>query len=146
MLRGTDRTKSVRFYIPHREPKNGRIVSASAAGDPSIGRTIEVPCKAIDAICAELDGIDFVKIDAEGAEPAIFRGMDRILSRDKPDIILEFNYLRYSSPEEFIDNITSYYPDLRYLDVDGAIKPVSMGQLSTEHLGEDWLLFLSDKI
>jgi FkbM family methyltransferase len=142
---GDGSESSVRFYIPHREPKNARIISAGHAVDERIGDVVEVPCKSVDEICAEIDHIDFVKIDAEGGEEAVFRGMKTLIARDRPDMILEFNYLRYSDPDQFIAEITSYYPDLQYLDFNSEIQKLSIDRLPSEQLGEDWLFFLSSR-
>ena len=136
---------SVRFYIPYHEPKNARVINPSQVTDPNLGQIIEVPCKSIDEICAELDRVDFIKIDAEGAEELVFRGMKSLLDRDRPDMILEFNYLRYANPTQFISEITSYYPELRHLDFDSEIKKLSTDRLAVEQLGEDWLFFLSNR-
>ena len=85
-----------------------------------------MPCRTIDSICADLDRVDFLKIDAEGAEPLIFRGMQETLTRFKPDMILEFNYRRYADPHGFIADIMRHYPRLRYLDDSSNIADVSI--------------------
>jgi FkbM family methyltransferase len=56
--------------------------------------------------------IDFVKIDVEGHEPAVIRGMTSILSRDQPIIVSEINeyWLRncsQSSAAEYVGLLTS---------------------------------------
>jgi FkbM family methyltransferase len=52
---------------------------------------IEVETVALDQDLAELSRIDVVKIDAEGAEPAILRGMRRIIERSPAiTIFIEF--------------------------------------------------------
>jgi hypothetical protein len=58
------------------------------------------------------DTIDFVKIDVEGHEPAVIRGMTSILSRDQPIIVSEINeyWLRncsQSSGAEYVGLLTS---------------------------------------
>jgi FkbM family methyltransferase len=136
---------SVRFYVPNSEPKNARIVSATQGADERIGQVIEVPCKAVDEICGAIDHVDFIKIDAEGGEELVLHGMKALLQRDRPDMILEFNYRRYANPDQFISEIMSYYPELRYLDFDSEIKPLSIDRLASEQLGEDWLFFLSNR-
>ena len=140
---GDGSVPTIRFFIPHQEPKNAHVMGPHDSFDPNLGSAIEVPCRSIDSICADMAQVDFMKIDAEGAEQLILRGMSALLQRCKPDIILEFNYLRYAQPEEFIAEIMAHYPRLRYLDDYGTMKEVTIPQLQTEQLGEDWLLFLS---
>ena len=58
------------------------------------------------------DTIDFVKIDVEGHEPSVIRGMTSILSRDRPIILSEINeyWLRscsHSSGAEYVGLLTS---------------------------------------
>ncbi len=49
----------------------------------------EVPSVTIDSIMTELPTIRLVKIDVEGAEFLVLKGMSRLIERDKPYIILE---------------------------------------------------------
>jgi FkbM family methyltransferase len=143
---GDGSAPAARLFIPYREAKNARIVSSSEAIDSRLGSAIDVPYTTVDRICAEMKRIDFIKIDAEGSEALIFQGMDAILTRHNPDLILEFNYVRYPKPAEFIAKIVSHYPVLRYLDFDSEIKALSESRLATDNLGEDWLLFLSNRL
>jgi hypothetical protein len=55
------------------------------------GRPIEVPMRSIDSLCEELvlKDVRFVKIDVEGFEPQVLRGMARLLRRDRPVIVFE---------------------------------------------------------
>jgi FkbM family methyltransferase len=58
------------------------------------------------------DTIDFVKIDVEGHEPAVIRGMTSILSRDQPIILSEINEYwlnscSHSSGAEYVGLLTS---------------------------------------
>lgn len=142
---GDGASPNVHFFVPDHEPKNARIlVGTDSDTEPPNGNVIEVPSTSVDAICKDIQHVDFIKIDAEGAEALIWRGMTGLLERSSPDIILEFNYLRYADPQTFISDIRAYYSKLRYLDFDGLIKDVSAEALGQRNLGEDWLLFLSN--
>ncbi len=53
---------------------------------------IEVDSTTLDEYCEERDlSPDWVKIDAEGAEPLIVRGMQRLIGSGHPQAILEFH-------------------------------------------------------
>lgn len=132
-----------RLFVPHHDPKNA-TVWGPAEPDPDRGKTIAVPSKSLDAICHDLDRVDFIKVDAEGAEPEIFQGMSGIIDRDRPDIILEFNYAKYADSDRFIRAMADRYPRLRYLDEDSEVQAVTVEELRTQNVGVDWLLFLSD--
>jgi FkbM family methyltransferase len=55
------------------------------------GPTIQVPMWSIDGLCDELGlvGVRLVKIDVEGFEPQVIRGMARVLKRDRPRVVFE---------------------------------------------------------
>jgi len=69
----SDQSGEVRFYIPANEPKNGCIVPPEFHSDT--GAFITVPCTTVDDMARDLSRLDFIKIDAEGAEAAIIDGM-----------------------------------------------------------------------
>jgi FkbM family methyltransferase len=55
---------------------------------------VEVPCVSVDAFCAEhgIPRVDFVKVDTEGAEPLVLRGMSETLRRNPQiQLLVEFN-------------------------------------------------------
>lgn len=56
--------------------------------------TLRVPLTSLDDFAfaeAALERVDFVKIDAEGAEPAILAGAARLIERFRPLLYMEFN-------------------------------------------------------
>lgn len=60
---------------------------AHVVGDGEEG--IEVPIQPLDAVISPRDKVDLVKIDVEGHELAVFRGMRRILREQQPPIFFE---------------------------------------------------------
>jgi hypothetical protein len=88
---------------------------------------IEVSAITLDGSLPELGftTVDFIKIDAEGAEPAILRGMEQIIvSSKKIGIILELNpsALRAGSnrPNDLIDRLIQLNFNLTILLEDGS--------------------------
>jgi FkbM family methyltransferase len=92
----------------------------TASGDGHVGifdpqvndtfRVIEVGAVALDSYFAQGNKVDFIKIDAEGAEPHILAGADRLLAENKDvQIMTEFapQLLQRggSSAEEFYASI-----------------------------------------
>ena len=55
------------------------------------GEHIDVEVTTADHAVDETERVDLVKIDVEGFEPEVLQGMSRILSRDRPIIVLECN-------------------------------------------------------
>jgi FkbM family methyltransferase len=71
-------------------------------------KTVQVKTIAIDELPIKTK-IDFIKIDIEGHEPQAFRGMEKLLQKDRPVILIEFSHpclkRANSSPTEFADYI-----------------------------------------
>lgn len=89
------------LMVPENEPKNAHIIPGSAY----LKGTFAVPVERADAIPGTLDA-DFIKIDAEGAEQGIWRGLAGVLARDRPlTILLEFAAARYADAGAFLDEI-----------------------------------------
>jgi hypothetical protein len=85
--------------------------------------------------------IDFVKIDAEGAEEGVIAGMMVILTRDHPGLILEFNAARYRDPRGFLDQLQAIYSRMGYVDYNGNVVSISAPQVINDRRSEDWLLY-----
>jgi FkbM family methyltransferase len=110
-------------------------------------RTELVETVTIDAVTRDWPRVDLVKIDVEGAEERVWRGMSSTLdSNPELTIILEVNTARYEDPPRFFDTIQQAGFRLRYIDFDGDIKPVDIDRLVHERRGEDWMLFLQRTI
>jgi len=59
-----------------------------ALADPTDGLTsMEVPVRTLDSYA--LDGVGILKVDVEGHEESVLRGAIKLLSRDKPNIVVE---------------------------------------------------------
>lgn len=56
-------------------------------------KRIEVRAVTLDSLCDELglERVDFVKIDVEGAEGVVLEGMSGVLSRHRPQVLLELH-------------------------------------------------------
>ncbi|HEY6187700.1 MAG TPA: FkbM family methyltransferase [Pyrinomonadaceae bacterium] len=133
----------VRFVIPEgNRSMNGTLCGAGGAGD----KVFEVETITLDEATSAWPRVDFIKIDAEGAEEGIWRGMHRTLERN-PDItiIMEVNSVKYREPRAFIRSILDAGFTLRYIDYDSNIKNVTEEQLVSNPSGLDWMLFLRRK-
>lgn len=62
----------------------------------SASQSLTVEAIAIDDLAHEIGTVDFIKIDVEGAELLALRGMQKVVDRDRPFMIIEFtdSYLR----------------------------------------------------
>lgn len=78
----------------------------------------------LDAFCASQPeaSIDLIKVDAQGAEPAIIRGMGQLIKRSSSlNLIIEYwpegLLLAGTSPGDFLDSLASLHFDVNVIDV-----------------------------
>jgi FkbM family methyltransferase len=97
---------------------HGKLHASKVSNMFVMGEVVDAEYAAVEAI--RLDDvitdagtiIDLIKLDAEGHEPAVIRGMTSIISRNKPIILSEINeyWLRHcsdSSAEEYLGLLMS---------------------------------------
>jgi FkbM family methyltransferase len=127
----TDRSGKARLSIFHRDSGHNTLFN-----DGKADNEIEVATTSLDEILATQEHVDIVKIDAEGAEPLILRGMQQVIQRN-PEIriVMEFapvHLLRAgSSPMQLLDDITSLgFAIHRIDDVNGDLLNVTQQELT----------------
>lgn len=126
------------FLAPGSEPKNARVVSDIEAGHSD---TITVSSARLDTLLAGWPRLDFIKIDVEGAEEAMLSGGWGIISRDRPEMLLEFNSGRCSDPEGLLDQLEQLYGHpTQYVQYDCTTSLVDRQTLLDPSNREDWLL------
>jgi hypothetical protein len=140
---GSSTDGEVDFFIPTGEPKNARVVPPSWQPGEEGGRVIKVRQSSVDKICERMPRLDFVKIDAEGAEEDIIYGMSNSLARWQPSMLVEFNAGRGNGGLPLILHLTRIYGCVQYIDVDGSAKPCNVNDLMSTNVGNDWMLYLS---
>jgi FkbM family methyltransferase len=135
----------VTLFAPHGEPKNGAIIGSAAAIPPDLGTIYTVPQVTLDRATAADPRIDFVKIDAEGAEEAVIAGMIRTLRRDRPKLILEFNAARYRDARRFVEQLQTIYSRVRYIDFSAEAITAPLEEIINDQSREDWLLYFDQE-
>ena len=133
----------IELYVPHGELKNGTVARAPGTTAPEFGASYRVLQVTTDSLAAEAT-VHFVKIDAEGAEETIIDGMERILMRDKPGLLLEFNAERCSDPAAFVGRLQNVYRRMRYINFDGGAIDTTLDSVLRDGSGEDWLLYFDN--
>jgi FkbM family methyltransferase len=129
----------VKFLIPPHFGMNAKLADQR----DELGDVVEVETTSIDSLTRGWPRVDLIKIDVEGAEEAVWRGMQETLARN-PDVvvILEVNTARYEDPGRFFAELERGGFPLRYIDFDGGKPTISREELVTQRRGEDWMLFL----
>lgn len=129
-----------RLMVPAGEPKNAALVSTPASHeDPGL---VAVPIHSLDMLMKDFPRVDFLKIDAEGAEEEIVLGLGDTIARWRPRIILEFNPARCRDPGGLLARLRASYPVLRCLGYDAEVTPISDAELLDPGNPEDRLLYL----
>lgn len=125
------------LFTPDGEPKNALLVSQA---DLPGGRTRAVAVTTIDALALAGPKVDLVKIDAEGGEQAIVAGMQGVIARDRPTLVLEYNAARYEDPNGFLDALLAPYGSARELTGDGTLVPIDRAAVTDQGPRLDKLL------
>jgi FkbM family methyltransferase len=118
--------EQVRFFIPDARPMNARVVKEA----PYAGTMIDVPTVRLDDVLPEK--VDFIKIDAEGGEREIWRGMAKTIeSNPQLQIFLEFNPKRttHYDPHEFLNKIRDDGFELGIVAYDASYRSVDADKL-----------------
>ncbi len=116
---------TVTLHVPKDLPQNGSIMwNGNETSNPVVIDTLS-----LDDLIG--DGpVDFIKIDVEGAEEAVWDGMTRIIARDRTlSIILEFTPNRYADPEGFLERIRAGGFAIAQIDPQHGIRPTSVTEL-----------------
>jgi FkbM family methyltransferase len=137
---GAGEAADLLLHVPPREPKNAQLVSSEAIVESAGGTVHRVAEIRLDRFLAERRRVDFIKIDAEGAEEAVIAGALATLRRDRPQLVLEFNAARARDPDRLLELLGEIYGGPRYLDLQGNVVDTTPARLVRERFGIDWLV------
>nr|WP_255575184.1 FkbM family methyltransferase [Caldovatus aquaticus] len=115
--------------VPRSDPQAGHVLPDTPPG-PATDREREayaVPTVALNDFAAER--VDLVKIDAPGAEEAIWRGMQGLLARQpRLRVLLEFDARRVTEPAGLLGEFARCFP-LRVVGSDGRARPCAAEEI-----------------
>jgi FkbM family methyltransferase len=126
----------VAFYVPRNEPKNAMIVQPGFQ-HPG-GETISVPTARFDSL--PFDKLDFLKIDVEGAELEVLRGLQQLKQRFEPKIVCEVNFGRGYSYDKIVE-LLGHNGELQHIDYSGEAVLLTRDMVERERIDEDWLVY-----
>lgn len=107
------------------------IAGETGVAIPSYPELSAQPIKVLRLDDTRLSGVDFVKIDAEGKEPEIWQGMQRLVSSgDLKAVLMEWSPKRYADPKGFLESIEKAGFRVSVVDATGTPKPPS-GDITT---------------
>lgn len=130
---------TMKLVVPRTRGMNASLYRAVLEDDD----VVEVQIDTLDNMTQDWSRIDFIKVDAEGAEEEIWKGMQAVVHRNpEVTVMMEINCARYRDPRAFLESILAAGFILRYVDFDAEIKDLTLEQCLTEAFGQDRMLFL----
>lgn len=127
--------RRVVLRVPEGTPSGAYVEDAGDAAGATVTRSL-------DAILG--DGrLDFIKIDAEGSEMAIWEGMRGILGRGAPLIVvMEFLLDRAPDAAGFLDEVAGLGFTLSCVDARQGLRAVTAGEVLASAGDVEWMLVL----
>jgi FkbM family methyltransferase len=129
---------TVQLVLPAFHSLNSTICREGSAGE----EVIPVKTTTVDDLTADWPRVDFIKIDAEGAEELIWRGMHRTVCRcPELCVVMEFRADRYADPTRFLEEIETAGFPLRAIGADSQLRALSPAS-AVANPANDIMLFL----
>jgi FkbM family methyltransferase len=126
-----------RLSVRDDNPGGAHIEQVAGTGG---GSGIEIDVRRLDSFDAALNA-DFIKIDVEGFEPYVWRGMSAILDRNRPlTVFMEFNVSRFHDPEGFLNRILGCGFALNIVDYHRGVQSITPEALFSQPRTIDHML------
>jgi len=136
---------SVNFFVPHSEPKNAHLIAQVDESRSAEGYFTKVGVRSLDGLAKDLGRVDFLKMDAEGAEIHIIEGMHAIVREQRPIMVVEVNCGRYDAVP-MLQELVDIYGSVNFIDHDGHSRPTSIEEVTTVNVGLDWLVHFDPRL
>lgn len=131
--------QSVTLVVPPTTPMNAYILPSGAEIPPE---GVEVPATRLDSR-EDWRAIELAKIDVEGAEEAIWSGLQGLLDGDRlRTVVLEFNPHRYGDPGAFLERMCAGGFALHHLTLAKGVMPTDKTSVLGGSGPEDIMLVL----
>lgn len=136
----SESARKMRLFVPAGFPMNGSILDEGYPLPGQEGELVEVTTVRLDDALPEK--VDFIKIDAEGAEREIWRGMGRLVAANRDmRVFMEFNAARRYDPREFLAQIRNDGFRLGYVAREGLKKSADAAEILAQQ--GDVMLYLT---
>jgi FkbM family methyltransferase len=111
-----------RLVVPRHRSADATLLREAGEDDD----VFDAPRRSIDELTSGWPCVDVVKVDAEGSEPEIWRGMARTLARNHGiTVVMEFKPSVYTDAEAFVASICGEGFLLRRIDEDGTLRALT---------------------
>jgi FkbM family methyltransferase len=119
---------------------NGRIIDFSPEAVPGQATPLLIDAVVLDDTLPDLDRVDVIKLDIEGAEPRAWQGMQQIVGKFRPILVFEFSpelipITSHVTAESFLDEITNQNYKFHILErfKDKSTQPQTKQQIMAAH-------------
>lgn len=137
---GREDGREVRFAVPE-DQLGGAATWEMPAPDYPGSRVLTT--LRLDGI-AGMDAVEFIKIDAEGAEEAIWQGMSGLLAGDRlRTVFIEFTPGRYADPAAFLASLRAPGFTLARVDPKRGVVPAVEAEILSGPPAKDVMLVLT---
>lgn len=134
----SDSNEAVCYVMPSDEPKNAYILPFKDDNVPS--GAVVIDAERLDSR-PEWSDIEFLKIDAEGAEEKIWKGAEGLRAFDKLKIlVLEFQPGRYADAAAYLGQIMDWGFSLSVIDSKNGLVPTDIDSVTTGNPNNDVML------
>ena len=111
----------------HYEWEHAVAAGTGSSASTSHGRLLSVPKRTGDELCDELQfAPDVIKIDVEGHEVSVIRGLKQTLQATKPMVFLELHPTRITEDTGSIEELLKVFFDLNYTIVNTSGKTITV--------------------
>jgi len=132
----------VELFVPRSDPSHAAIGPAGSRQPGPGDEVVALHTVTIDDVIGD-ESVDFIKVDAEGAEFAIWCGMRRLIARNGPLVLfLEFAAVRYPDPEGFLTEIAEAGFSLGWAAYTGQVEPLTAAEILAASPHQEWMLVL----
>jgi FkbM family methyltransferase len=136
---GSSHGERLILKVPVRYPADATTAINAFEASPDVAvKKFECETTCLDTLLREQGHLDLIKIDAEGAEQAIWEGMQGVLRQHtQMVIVMEFHAGWYADAHRFLDQIMAHGFRLRYIEADASIRDIGVAQLLAN---PDWTM------
>jgi len=138
----SDAAGTVTLSVPEHHPINGAI-----SGRPMVlyeserVEEVEVAAVTLDEVLADEPRVDFIKVDVEGAEPKLWRGLRETWRRCSPTLLMEYVPGLYEPTTALVDELLADGAELGYVGYDGSIAQFEVSMVTDP--AEVWMLWVT---
>jgi FkbM family methyltransferase len=122
--RWINRAGNTGIIAPHDEVAPGFRVNSE---------TFDIPMVPLDSLMDRLERVDLIKIDVEGAESLVARGMAKLVARSRPVVLVEWSPYHIhacgSSVDEFAALLETWGLLVHTIDLEGSLQQIGFDQL-----------------